>query len=63
MRSDASTNAGVTSILPADTLLIITGGPVEADGFTWWQVRSGNTRGWVAEGNGTEAWIVHILDT
>lgn len=33
---------------PAGTRLVVTGGPAQRDGLTWWQVRNGYS-GWVAE--------------
>ena len=36
--------------MPDGTILAVTGGPVEADGHTWWQVRdSEGSVGWCAE--------------
>jgi hypothetical protein len=33
--------------------VVIIGGPVQAEGFVWWQVQAGDGQvGWVAEGGG-----------
>lgn len=46
VRRDA--NGEKVGVYPAGTRLIITGGPVERNHLTWWQVRNGFT-GWAAE--------------
>ena len=46
VRRDA--NGEKIGVYPAGARLIITGGPVERNDLTWWQVRNGFT-GWVAE--------------
>lgn len=46
VRRDA--NGEKIGVYPAGARLIITGGPVERDYLTWWQVRNG-FGGWVAE--------------
>jgi hypothetical protein len=38
MRSDASTTASSLGNLAAGTVLEIQSGPIEADGYTWWEV-------------------------
>lgn len=36
--------------------IVIEGGPVQADGYTWWQMWG--DLGWVAEGDGTTKWLI-----
>jgi hypothetical protein len=35
--------------VPAKQVVVVEGGPVEADGLVWWQVRLGERIGWMAE--------------
>ncbi|MFZ2359317.1 MAG: hypothetical protein WA040_08220 [Anaerolineae bacterium] len=39
----------VITAIPAGQAGVIAGGPVEADGLVWWQVRFGERTGWMAE--------------
>lgn len=49
MRAGAGTGHPLVKTLPEGTILEIVGGPQEADGYTWWQVRDEvGTSGWVA---------------
>jgi uncharacterized protein YgiM (DUF1202 family) len=48
MRSSASTSASVVSTLADGARCVIKGGPVSANGYTWYQVSSGGRLGWVA---------------
>lgn len=50
MRAEASTDAEVISVLAAGTVVTITGGSQESNGFTWWPIQlDDGTTGWVAE--------------
>lgn len=49
MRADASTGASVVATLPDSTSLTITGGPKQANNYTWWQVKSAQGDGWIVE--------------
>jgi hypothetical protein len=49
LRSSATTSAGVVSELPDGTRMIVIGGPVEADGFRWWELRGVAATGWAVE--------------
>lgn len=50
MRADASTDAGVVTVLAAGTAVTITGGSQEANGFVWWPIQlEDGTAGWVVE--------------
>jgi WD40 repeat protein len=44
---------------PGETMTI-TGGPMCADGLTWWQVTSTKLAGWTAEGDATRYWLVPL---
>jgi DNA-directed RNA polymerase specialized sigma24 family protein len=49
-------------LLPAGTRMLVVGGPVEADGYTWWEVRTDGVLvdlfGWVADGDEQGPWVV-----
>jgi Bacterial SH3 domain len=48
-RSGPGTSSDVIDSLPPGTQVAVLAGPVEADGYHWWQVRVGDGReGWVA---------------
>lgn len=50
LRETPSTSGKIKGFLPKGTVVTITGGPVNAEGYRWWQVKapSGN-EGWVAD--------------
>ena len=47
---------------PFDTFVVLDG-PVCTDGYNWWQVRSGDVTGWVAEGTGDDYFLAPITPT
>lgn len=48
MRPDASTSGDPVAVLEVDTVVTITGEPVEAEGYTWYPIRlEDGTEGWV----------------
>ncbi|MFZ3071401.1 MAG: hypothetical protein WA110_09820 [Anaerolineaceae bacterium] len=52
MRADAGTSAEVQFIAMDDEVFLVIGGPVEMDGYTWWQLKAPydqNRTGWSAE--------------
>jgi hypothetical protein len=50
MRSGAGTGHPVVKMLAEDKVVEIIGGPQEATGFTWWQIRDDvGTSGWAAD--------------
>jgi mannosyl-glycoprotein endo-beta-N-acetylglucosaminidase len=56
MRSGAGTNFGIIATLPAGTTGSVIGGPSNASGYTWWQVRTAaGSTGWVVTN-----WIVRL---
>lgn len=49
VRSSAGTGNARIKTLPDGTVVEVIGGPKEADGFTWWQIRDqAGVTGWVA---------------
>lgn len=60
VRSAPSTSAQVARIIPEDTRFTIIGGPVCANGYTWWAVQlEDGLDGWVAE-SGAEFYFIEI---
>lgn len=49
LRQTASLEADVVVRLDEGTLVSIIGGPVEADGYIWWELEHATGRGWGAE--------------
>jgi len=50
MRSDATTDAEVVTVLSAGTVVTITGGSQEGSGFVWWPIQlEDGTAGWVVQ--------------
>ena len=50
MRAGAGTGHARTKTLPEGSVLEVIGGPREANGYTWWQVRDeAGVSGWVAD--------------
>lgn len=49
VRTGAGLTNDVVACAPDGTSVTVTGGPSEADGFTWWQVETPLGDGWVAE--------------
>lgn len=59
-RQSTSTNASVVAVYQTSEQLSIVGGPVNSEGYIWWQVNTDFGRAWVAEGAGDEKWIISI---
>lgn len=53
LRAGPGTNYAVRMLLKDGTHLTILDGPVEAEGFRWWQVRTDK---------GKEGWVVDVID-
>lgn len=50
LRAGSGTTFDVVQVLPDDTPLEITEGPIDADGYTWWKVRlEDGTEGWLVQ--------------
>lgn len=63
MRSGPGTNFQVIEVLPQDSVMLVLEGPIDADGFRWWRVTQYGeplSEGWIAEGDGTEDWLVEV---
>ena len=59
IRETPGTDANLVTRANPGEEFTITGGPQEANGYTWFQIRSdeGATEGWAAESDGTERWL------
>ncbi len=57
LRSAAQVAAPVVGELAEGAEVQVIGGPVCADGLTWWQVQSGDLSGWTVEGDGGTYWL------
>ena len=49
LRDAPSTTSNVLSLLESGIQAVITDGPVDAEGYRWWQIRVANRTGWVVE--------------
>jgi hypothetical protein len=49
LRDTPSTSGAVLALLESGVPVTIIGGPLEADGYVWWQVRVGKRDGWLVE--------------
>ncbi len=58
VRTDASASASEVGQLTAGAVVTVTGGPVQADDYTWYQVNNGSgLTGWVALGPPDSPWL------
>lgn len=58
-RLRSSPTGGVIGTIPGGTLVMVIGGPkCGANNFTFWQVEFDGKRGWTAESNTSEYWLV-----
>jgi hypothetical protein len=48
LRGDHNSSAALVGTLPSGTRVTIVGEPVQADGYTWWNVEVDGRRGWCA---------------
>ncbi len=61
VRESPSLNAPVRACLPDGTVVSVVSGPAGADGYRWWLIEAGATRGWSAEGEpGGVRWLVPL---
>jgi hypothetical protein len=58
VREAPGTSAEIVAALSRDARAVVLGGPVEADGYTWFEVESSAGTGWVAAGDAEDRWIV-----
>lgn len=49
LRSAASTAGSVIAVLPVGTTATVIGGPTSANGYTWWNIQTGQGTGWAVE--------------
>lgn len=58
VRAEPGTDAGVTGSLARRAVVRVESGPVDVDGFTWYEVVDlSSQRGWAAAGDGTDPWL------
>lgn len=57
IRESAGLDAERIGEMPPGSVMAVLGGPVCADGYTWWIIRFGSVIGWTAEGQDTTHWI------
>ena len=63
LRAEAGTDATLIGTLARGTPVRVASGPVEADGFTWLEVRAiDGRRGWAATGDGVDPWLASPPD-
>lgn len=60
LRASAGTDGTITGSLVRDATARVTDGPIEADGYTWYEVDGPDGLGWLAAGDGTDPWIVSV---
>jgi len=61
MRTAASTTADVIRIFDPGEVVRFVSGPVESDGYTWYEVEDlDSRRGWAAMGGGGEPWLEDV---
>jgi hypothetical protein len=58
-RQTASTDGVLIIVLESGNVLEVIGGPIEAGGYTWWQLRRAEGQeGWSAAGSGEDIFLV-----
>jgi len=57
-RQQASTTATIVKVFQTNETLSIIGGPVNNEGYIWWQIDTEFGPAWVAEGTAEEDWII-----
>lgn len=60
LRSCPTLNCSVIGQIPPCGEISVFGGPVDHDGYRWWEVEYQGTIGWTAEGDGTTYWLEPI---
>jgi len=60
IRSGAGTGYSRVGTAQPEVVFDVVGGPTCADGYKWWEINYGGTRGWTAEGDDSEAWIERV---
>ncbi|MBA2264584.1 MAG: SH3 domain-containing protein [Chloroflexi bacterium] len=62
LRTSAGTAGTITGSLVRGDMARVTGGPIESDGYTWYEVDGSAGRGWLAAGDESDPWIVSAAD-
>jgi uncharacterized protein YgiM (DUF1202 family) len=59
VRVTPGTDAGLLTRVAQGQQFTVMGGPQEASGYTWYQIRSddGSVEGWAADGDGSDRWL------
>jgi hypothetical protein len=59
MRQSPNTGAAVVDVLDEGAVLEVIGGPQQAEGFTWWQLRKSGDglEGWSAAGSDEDVFL------
>lgn len=57
VRKDAGVSGERIGRFAPNARVIVLEGPVDTDGYRWWRVGTNQLAGWVAEGDGAEAWL------
>jgi hypothetical protein len=57
VRRDAGVSGERIGRFAPNARVIVLEGPVDTDGYRWWRVGTNQLAGWVAEGDGAEAWL------
>ena len=54
-------SAATVGSIPGEAMFSVVGGPVCADGYTWWQVTYEGVTGWTAQGSASEYWVEPVI--
>lgn len=58
LRAEPNTTAALVAAMPRGHVTRVESGPVEADGFRWWElVDADGVTGWAADGDGADPWL------
>jgi hypothetical protein len=60
VRAEPGTEGEILGTLPWATAGTVRSGPVESDGYAWYEVETEARTGWTAAGDGEDRWIVPI---
>lgn len=62
LRAEPSTAGDLVATMPRGHVARVASGPVDADGFRWWElIDLTGSRGWAAEGDGADPWLATPL--
>lgn len=60
VRAEPGTGGEILGTLPWGTTGTVRSGPVESDGYAWYEVEAEGRPGWTAAGDGEDRWVVPI---